>query len=304
MNIKLKSLKKIKKKNQLLKARILSFKGRYIEILWKTEVDKLKQIETINETQSSKSIRVIKNGEDCVLKILKSNIDKAQFGKLIYMINEQQNPYIAQVIGIFYGDENNSPSILSHFYPHNLKDIVMKMNPIQKVCCIYEICLSMEMIHKKGLIHRRLRPWKILFDENGHVVINDLFASRVMDNSLLFEPHLNRDDILFMAPEVLLGKDICYDKTIDVYSFGYILYYILNDSMLPEFRIKYISNYIIINFPPTFNEISRNLISRCLSYKKQRPSFNEIIKYIEENNFNLNDGIENSITEIKDFLLN
>ena len=55
--------------------------------------------------------------------------------------------------------------------------------------------------------------------------------------------------------------------------------------------------------PSNINKVSRDLINRCWSLKAdERPSFAEIVEFIESNKFKLIDSVEKKISEIKSFL--
>lgn len=55
--------------------------------------------------------------------------------------------------------------------------------------------------------------------------------------------------------------------------------------------------------PKEINEVSRDLILRCWSTNAEdRPSFSEIVEFINSKKFSLIDGVEKDIDVIKKFL--
>ena len=90
---------------------------------------------------------------------------------------------------------------------------------------------TMIYVHKSGIIHRDLKPENILVQIEKNQIIN----LKIIDFGLsCYETELetNIEDLMrcgtkhFAAPEILIFKKD-YDKSIDVFSLGMILYFIL-----------------------------------------------------------------------------
>ncbi|CAJ0948735.1 unnamed protein product [Ranitomeya imitator] len=119
-----------------------------------------------------------------------------------------------------------------------------------------EIASGLQFLHKKGFIHRDLKPDNILIADSGHLKIAD------------FGLAVNRMDGVsgragtagYMAPEVITGKK--YNAAADWFSFGIILYQMItgdqscywNSSDVPTYYLDSDTENIV-------EEVSR---SRCL----------------------------------------
>ena len=82
-----------------------------------------------------------------------------------------------------------------------------------------------------------------------------------------------------------------------------LLFFILTGGQLPKISLIDMGIGKKAPIPNSINEISRELINKCWSNSsEERPSFTEIIEFIKSKNFNLIDGAEKSIDQIKSFL--
>ncbi len=89
-----------------------------------------------------------------------------------------------------------------------------------------QIASAFEYLNSNKIIHRDLKPENILISDKYDAFVADFgFAKRL--NTIFSKKKLNtqRGTIFWMAPEILEGQD--YDYTVDVYSFGILLYEIL-----------------------------------------------------------------------------
>ena len=153
---------------------------------------------------------------------------------------------------------------------------------------IYEIALGVKYLHKYGIIHRDLKPDNIMLTESndkGHIKIMDFGLSKILGKKEKTSDGFGT--LTFVSPEVLIRKP--YNKEIDIWSIGVILYLILSGD-LPfddeEDDEEKIAKSIVFNeveFPSKkFANKSKEvieLIKRCLTKEpKDRIKIDEIIK--------------------------
>lgn len=92
-----------------------------------------------------------------------------------------------------------------------------------------EIGSALEYAHKKGVIHRDLKPDNILYSERHSIMkLVDFGLARMFGDQT--EVHMTRTGMVvgtphYMSPEQVSGKSL--DQRSDVYSFGATLYYLL-----------------------------------------------------------------------------
>ena len=281
-----------------------------LDIFQCNEIDELSVVKTVGRGAQSEVFEVSRD-QQLILKVLLvsgSKNDSEAFKNMKRLFQEYEilhllNHFnIIRTYGFCFGDEEHSPSILLEFCPKNLNQAIIDMSDIEKVCCIFEICLGMEAVHAKNVIHRDLKPENILIDAYGHVKISDFGISCYVD----IENQTNSKTagigtLKFMAPE-LLKESTHYDCKVDIYSFGVVIFFILTGK-LPSINIIDQGNGKKAAIPKKVNKISRELINKCWAADPiDRPSFTEIIEYIKSNKFKLIDGVEKEINEINSFL--
>ena len=154
----------------------------------------------------------------------------------------------------------------------------------------------MKYIHFRHIIHRDLKPSNIIIANDGTIKICDFGVSKLMTS----EAHSITGGVgkpKFMAPEIVNEED--YDEKVDVYSFGVLLFFLLNNGDLSKIKIVDIFRGKKIDLPEKFTQFTKNLIYDCLKIEsKDRPSFKDILRWMEENDFNFLSLSESELEEV------
>ncbi len=95
---------------------------------------------------------------------------------------------------------------------------------------IKQILEGLSYLHKKGVIHKDIRPQNILLSDRDNIKILDLGVSDFPGNEPLSPFYRDMGDVRYLSPEIINGED--YDHRIDIYSVG-ILFYRLLANKLP-----------------------------------------------------------------------
>ena len=95
-----------------------------------------------------------------------------------------------------------------------------------------DICRALLCFDQKGMIHLDVKPENIYLTEFGDYKLGLFDASGILDHFLSIT-YIGRDR--FMAPEV--EKLQKYDKTVDIYSLGLVLYWLLNGRRMPFLEV-------------------------------------------------------------------
>eukprot|EP01084_Bolivina_argentea_P295252 508255_1 len=91
-----------------------------------------------------------------------------------------------------------------------------------------EICIALGYLHSIGIIYGDLTPDNIFLDNNGHIKITDFdyckdsFDAYKSDNDTIV--HIFNNDKDYSAPEIFINKENIFNKCIDWWSFGMIIY--------------------------------------------------------------------------------
>src|SRR5579859_5541680 len=85
------------------------------------------------------------------------------------------------------------------------------------------LCRSVNYLHDHGIVHRDLKPGNI-FLEHGLLKVGDYGLSKSMSSSHRSAQTSSVGTVHYMAPEISSGR---YDKSVDIYALGIILYEML-----------------------------------------------------------------------------
>lgn len=100
------------------------------------------------------------------------------------------------------------------------------VDEVTKLAC--DICRALELCERRHIVHRDIKPQNIFVNEFGDFKLGDFGIANTMD-------HTTRATKIgtynYMAPEVYMGKP--YGKTVDLYSLGLVLFWLLNERRLP-----------------------------------------------------------------------
>lgn len=148
----------------------------------------------------------------------------------------------------------------------------------------------------QSIVYRDLKPDNIGFDIRGDVKIFDFglakeMRSEDMVSDDLYDMSGNTGSLRYMAPEV--ARRLPYNRSVDVYSFGILLWQILSlQQPFEGYDVEKHSNKVVYGSDRPKLDTKRwsteicNLLSQCWSsHIPERPDF-EIVAYTLKNEFN------------------
>ena len=102
----------------------------------------------------------------------------------------------------------------------------LENNPTLSLQELIDICSGilegLHELHEKNLIHRDIKPANIMITSRGPVITDFGVIKDLNESTPITVGNQFLGTIKYAAPELLFGKS--YDKSIDIYSFGMILY--------------------------------------------------------------------------------
>ena len=144
-----------------------------------------------------------------------------------------------------------------------------------------QICLALQHLHKKKIIHRDLKSGNVFLMKSGIVKLGDFGISKGLKSSrdkavtMVGTPY-------YLSPEIIMNKP--YDAKSDIWALGVLLYELLtfkmpfNAKSLPLLSIKINKGEYA---PPSskYSSEIKDLLKKCLTLKPElRPSIDEILK--------------------------
>ncbi|MFV2068566.1 MAG: WD40 repeat domain-containing serine/threonine protein kinase [Pirellulales bacterium] len=107
-----------------------------------------------------------------------------------------------------------------------------RLDTVQRLKLLLEVCRAVDYAHKKGVIHRDLKPNNILVDEQGQPKILDFGIARITGSEFEtltggFETLTPVGSLPYMSPEQAAACPGDVDTRTDVYSLGVVAYKLL-----------------------------------------------------------------------------
>lgn len=166
-------------------------------------------------------------------------------------LNMLNHPSILKTYGMFFGCENSPPSVLLEYCPSSISQMIKNnaYSHAKLVCSIYEIAEGMRYIHSKKVIHCDLKPANILISADGKIRNSDFGISKLIQPGASISSL--QGTIKFSAPEIIReGKN--YTEKVDVYSFGVLLFFLLDSGNMPNINILQIASGKKAEIPSSF----------------------------------------------------
>jgi len=154
------------------------------------------------------------------------------FHREISMTRDLKHPNIVRFYDSF--TKKSTPHLVTEYLPGgNAAELVLKrrgplgLEETSKI--ILDVLEGLSMAHKKGIVHRDVKPQNILFDKNGTAKLSDMGFAKSFElagQSGITGPHEVGGTMLFMVPEQIFDYRFVKPPA-DVYSVGVCLYYFI-----------------------------------------------------------------------------
>jgi serine/threonine protein kinase len=102
---------------------------------------------------------------------------------------------------------------------------VIGSKPYIRRCCLIarDAALALEHAHRKGVVHRDVKPQNLMLDRQGGVHVIDFGVARFRDDVSLSQTGALVGTPMYMSPEHISGR-VNVDHRSDVFSLGIVLY--------------------------------------------------------------------------------
>jgi serine/threonine protein kinase len=237
-----------------------------------------------------------------VIKTISQEIfDQHQFCREIEALVHLNHPCILRILGWSPPTHSHSAEIHTEYAENKSLDRVLNQGrcgatpsfwtATGKMSIVCGVIIGMRYVHRQGYIHRDLKPSNILINGRGEAMISDFGTSRLECDDNTLTP--DSGTVHYAAPEQFYADARC-TRSVDVFSFGSILYEIVSGS--PVFARSEpphpIMRKLFAGDMPRLSNRHENwiqmLISRCWSKDPEsRPSFDDIRAEFHSRHFGL-----------------
>lgn len=118
--------------------------------------------------------------------------------------------------------------VLEYVRGRNLKDILRHNGPLplrQATFVARAVCAALDAAHRRGLIHRDIKPHNILITDEGRVKVTDFGIARAASSATLTQTGTLIGSVHYFSPEQARGHPAGPET--DIYSLGVVLYEML-----------------------------------------------------------------------------
>ncbi len=130
-------------------------------------------------------------------------LDFAELGELVYLVM----PYMAG---------GSLADVL-------VKEKTVNTNLSASICA--QVAVALDYAHRRGIVHRDVKPDNVLFDEDGHAQLTDFGIATARFHGRLTRSGRAMGTPHYMSPEQAMGKMV--DGRSDLYAVGVMLYEML-----------------------------------------------------------------------------
>jgi serine/threonine-protein kinase len=167
-------------------------------------------------------------GQAVVIKVLHAHLSRDQemlerFRREARAAAQLVHPNIVPIIDA--GDADGVLFIVMPYLPGGSFADRVGQGPLpasEVASVVAQAASALDYSHRKGIVHRDVKPDNILFDEDGHALVTDFGIAEARFHGRLTATGRAMGTPHYMSPEQAMGKLI--DGRSDVYSLGIVMY--------------------------------------------------------------------------------
>jgi serine/threonine-protein kinase len=116
-------------------------------------------------------------------------------------------------------------TVMPHLEGGSLADVIQRsrtVNAARVASVAAQVACALDYAHRRGVVHRDVKPDNVLFDEDGNALITDFGIATARFHGRLTASGRAMGTPHYMSPEQAMGKLV--DGRSDIYAIGILLY--------------------------------------------------------------------------------
>ncbi|XP_035280415.1 serine/threonine-protein kinase Nek4-like isoform X4 [Anguilla anguilla] len=223
-----------------------------------------------------------KDGKDYVIKTLQ----KTNMMREVSELEALKHPFIVQYNDSFE-DDMNVYIVMEYCEGGNLSEEIKKQKDTgeyfpedQILTWFVEICMAVEYVHEKNILHRDIKPQNIFLDKYGRTRLGDFGLAKPLERSSGYARTVV-GTFCYRSPERIMEEP--YSSKSDVWALGCVLYELCElKHAFPEENLRKLFNKILDGPYPSvsepFSTDLRDLVRDLLQKNPaDRPSASDIL---------------------------
>lgn len=198
-----------------------------------------------------------------------------RFRREARVVAQLEHPHIVPIYG--YGIDNETPWMSMRLLPGgSLHDHLtgVPMPVARALVVLRQVAAALDFAHRRGVIHRDVKPQNILLDEDGTPYLADFGIARMVESTTaLTASGAVLGTPTYMAPEQ--GSGVTVDHRCDVYSLGVIAYQMLVGEV--PFRadtpvavlLKHIQEPVPVPRLPDLPQAAVDALLKCMAKRRE-----------------------------------
>ncbi|MEJ7809682.1 MAG: serine/threonine-protein kinase [Gemmatimonadaceae bacterium] len=171
-------------------------------------------------------------GRPLVIKVLLANLAREpemreRFRREAEAASQLCHPHICSIVD--FGEIEESVFLVMPFLAGgSMADVIVRDRVVgseRAASVAAQVATALDYAHRRGIVHRDVKPDNILFDEDGNALVTDFGIATARFHSRLTATGRAMGTPHYMSPEQAMGKLV--DGRSDLYAVGVMLYEML-----------------------------------------------------------------------------
>ncbi|MCC7206218.1 MAG: PD40 domain-containing protein [Anaerolineae bacterium] len=170
---------------------------------------------------------------DVAVKVIKPDLAEteefiARFQREAQTIAGMSHPHVLKVFD--FGEHSDMVYLVMELLTGgSLNDLIRREGALQlpvMLRIVDQIAQALDYAHRRGIVHRDMKPQNVLLDENGNAFLTDFGIAKLLtETSALTQSGMAMGTPAYMAPEQWRGEQV--DGRIDTYALGVMIFEML-----------------------------------------------------------------------------